>query len=102
MLGEHNYARRKVGLERGVTINIQGTPEDPLFQANQIGELLGLVNVRDAIKDFDDDEKDAVGSTDSIGRHQIVLFLTELGLYRLLGTSRKRSGAPQHQRGGWA
>jgi hypothetical protein len=25
------------GLERGVTINIQGTSEDPLFQASQIG-----------------------------------------------------------------
>jgi hypothetical protein len=37
------------------------------------------------INEFDDDEKDAVSSTDSIGRHQIVIFLTELGLYRLLG-----------------
>ena len=45
------------GLERGVTINIQGTSEDPLFQASQIGALLGLVNIRETIKEFDDDEK---------------------------------------------
>ena len=82
------------GLERGVTINIQGTSEDPLFQASQIGALLGLVNIRETIKEFDDDEKDAVSSTDSIGRHQIVLFLTELGLYRLLGASRKPFARP--------
>ena len=83
-----------VGLANGVTINIQGTPDDPLFQANQIGELLGLVNVRESIKDFDEDEKDAVSSTDSIGRHQTIIFLTELGLYRLLGMSRKPFARP--------
>jgi prophage antirepressor-like protein len=81
------------GLERGVTINIQGTPEDPLFQANQIGALLGLVNVRDAIKEFDDDEK-GVGSTDTLGGQQNIMFLTELGLYRLLGMSRKPFARP--------
>ena len=77
------------GLTKGVSIHIQGTAEEPLFQANQVGELLGIANVRDSIKDFDDDEKRAVGSTDSIGRMQQTLFLTELGLYRLLGQSRK-------------
>ena len=36
--------------------------EAPLFQANQIGAFLGLVNVRETIKDFDEDERDAVSS----------------------------------------
>ena len=76
------------------SINIQGTPEDPLFQANQIGSLLGLVNIRETIKDFDEDEKDAVSTTDSMGRNQTILFLTELGLYRLLGMSRKPCARP--------
>ena len=49
-----------VGLSHGVSINIQGTPEDPLFQAKQIGTLLGLVNIHESMKDFDEDEKDAI------------------------------------------
>jgi len=83
-----------IGLERGISINIQGTPEDPLFQASQIGKLLGLANIRESIKDFDEDEKDAVSSTDAIGRQQTIQFLTEPGLYRLLGASRKSFARP--------
>ena len=88
------------GLHKGserqalTTINIQGTPEEPLFQANQIGSLLGLVNIRETIKDFDEDEKGAVSGADSTGRQQTILFLTELGLYRLLGMSRKPCARP--------
>ena len=37
-------------LDAEYQINIQGTLEDPLFQANQIGKLLGIVNIRDSIK----------------------------------------------------
>jgi prophage antirepressor-like protein len=77
-----------------ITINVRGTAEDPLFQANQVGALLGIVNVRDAIKDFDEDEKDSVGSTDALGKAHQMLFLTELGLYRLLGQSRKPIARP--------
>lgn len=28
-----------------------------LFQANHLGAILGIVNIRDSINDFDDDEK---------------------------------------------
>lgn len=38
-------------------INVQGTIDDPLFQANQIGKLLGLANVNKTIGTFDNDEK---------------------------------------------
>ncbi|PNH03855.1 hypothetical protein TSOC_010046, partial [Tetrabaena socialis] len=69
-----------------VTINIRGTKEEPLFQANQIGRLLGITKIRDSIKDFDEDEKVA-GTTGTLGGQQQTLFLTELGLYRLLGQS---------------
>ena len=81
-------------LERGFHLNIQGTHDDPLFQANQIGQLLGLSNIRETIKDFDEDEKDAVSSTDSTGRVQNMVFLTDLGLFRLLGLSRKPIARP--------
>jgi len=33
-------------------INIQGTLEEPLFQANQIGKLLEIKNIRQNIQDF--------------------------------------------------
>ena len=44
------------GLAADVFVNIQGTAEKPLFQANQVGELLGIVKIRNTIKDFDEDE----------------------------------------------
>ena len=81
------------GLTKGVSIHIQGTAEEPLFQANQVGELLGIANVRDSIKDFDDDET-RVGTTDTSAGPRQATFLTELGLYRLLGQSRKPIARP--------
>lgn len=71
-----------------IKINIKGDVNSPLFQANQIGKLLGLRNIRETIKNFDEDEKVA-NSTDSLGGNQKTTFLTEIGLYRLLGMSRK-------------
>jgi prophage antirepressor-like protein len=71
-----------------VQINIRGSDEDPLFQANQIGELLELTNIRVTLKDFDEDEK-VVIATYTRGGNQQITFITEIGLYRLLGMSRK-------------
>ena len=62
-------------------LSIRGSPQDPLFPAGEVGELLGLTNIRASIKDFDDDEM--------VAGDEGVLFLTELGLFRLLGMSRK-------------
>jgi prophage antirepressor-like protein len=76
-----------------VSINIQGTHDDPLFQANQVGKLLGITNIRESIKDYDDDEK-VSSTTATPGGAQQTLFLTELGLYRLLGQSRKPQARP--------
>jgi prophage antirepressor-like protein len=75
-------------LDTEYPINIQGTLEDPLFQANQIGKLLGISNIKDNIKDFTDDEKGA-DTILTLGGNQKLLFLTEAGLYKLLGRSRK-------------
>jgi len=69
-------------------INIQGTHDLPLFQANQIGKILGIVNIHTTIGKFDDDEK-VIRSMDTPGGTQDITFLTEMGLYRLLGMSRK-------------
>jgi prophage antirepressor-like protein len=71
-----------------IQINIQGTLEEPLFQANQIGRLLEISNIRENLRDFDDTQK-VVSLTDTLKGSQKTIFLTELGLYRLLGRSRK-------------
>lgn len=47
-------------------INILGTPTKPLFQANQIGQLLGIKCIRMSIGDFDEDEK-VVSTTYTLG-----------------------------------
>lgn len=69
-------------------INIQGTVENPLFQANQIGKLLGISNISDSIIKFEEDEK-VIDLSYTNGGQQQLLFLTEIGLYKLLGRSRK-------------
>jgi len=81
------------GMAKDVQLNIQGTLEDPLFQANQIGKLLELANISDAIKDYGEDEKHIVLNYNAIGS-QRTLFLTEFGLYRLLFASRKPIARP--------
>ena len=74
--------------EETSNINIIGTYDEPLFQANQIGKLLGIVTIRTTILNFESDEK-VVHTMATGGGPQDVLFLTEVGLYRLLGMSRK-------------
>ena len=75
-------------LDTEYQVNIQGTLEDPLFQANQIGKLLGIVNLSDNLRDFDNSEK-VLCLTQTLGGKQEIVFLTEIGLYRILGRSRK-------------
>lgn len=71
-----------------VKVNISGTEDDPLFQANQIGEILQISNIRSSMKDFNEDEK-VVVNYDTLGGNQQTTFLTEVGLYRLLALCRK-------------
>ena len=75
-------------LDTEYQINIQGTLEDPLCQANQIGKLLGISNIRENMRDFSEDEK-CVSLTDTLTGLKETNFLTETGLYRVLGRSRK-------------
>jgi len=75
-------------IDKTHNINIQGTLENPLFQANQIGKLLGITNISQAIKDFEEDERSLISNETSFGIKE-TNFLTESGLYRLLSRSRK-------------
>ncbi len=74
--------------EETCNINIIGSYDEPLFQANQIAKILDIKNINSTIKNFDNDEK-IIKSIDTNEGRQNVLFLTIIGLYRLLGMSRK-------------
>ena len=39
-----------------IEVNIKGTPEEPLFNAKQIGNIFGIKNIREVIKKYDDTE----------------------------------------------
>ena len=74
--------------DKEIEINIKGTMDNPLFQANQIGKILEIKNISDSLTNFDSDEK-VIEISDTLGGLQNVLFLSEIGLYKLLGRSKK-------------
>lgn len=74
--------------DREFPINIKGTVEKPLFQANQIGKLLGIKNISDAVSNYDERMR-VLEEIHTTGGKQKALFLTEIGLYRILFRSNK-------------
>jgi prophage antirepressor-like protein len=75
-------------LDKEYEVNIIGNIEEPLFQANHIANILELKRIHDSIIDFDDEEK-VLRLTHTPGGIQNVIFLTEIGLYKLILRSRK-------------
>lgn len=69
----------------------------PWFFLTDVCRALGIVNVGDAAKRLDDDEKDSIGSTDAIGRDRDMVAVSESGVYSLAFTSRK-AGARRFKR----
>ena len=69
-------------------INIRGTIDEPLFQANQIGVLLGIAKIRNHMTTMDCKDKVA-HDIGTLGGIQKVLFLTERGLYKIIAKSNK-------------
>jgi hypothetical protein len=65
--------------------------DEPWFVAADVCRVLELVNRHDAVSRLDDDERDAVGITDTIGREQQMTVISESGLYALILTSRKEA-----------
>jgi len=62
---------------------------EPWFFASDVCQALSIVNYNDAVRNLDDDEKDGIGITDSIGRRQTASIINEAGLYCLIFKSRK-------------
>lgn len=71
-----------------VSVKVYGTYDDPLFKATEIGELLGIKDLRSTLRHFDDGTVQTMHCTDSIGRNRKFIMLTEQGLYKLLFISR--------------
>ncbi len=69
-------------------VNILGTIDEPLFQANQIGKILGIKNMSQSLSSFNKDEK-VYKKVETNGGIQEVVFLTEFGLYKLIFKSSK-------------
>jgi len=80
-------------INKDYIINIEGTINEPLFQANQIANILDIKNIHDNIKDYDEDEKTIIPVKTKGGLQKIV-YLTENGLYRLINRSNKPSARP--------
>jgi prophage antirepressor-like protein len=74
-------------------ITVYGKWDNPLFKASEIGEMLGLQNIRKTIRDMNEEFKVFEAGTTSTGLQE-QYFLTEDGLYELLfiSTTFKKSG----------
>lgn len=66
---------------------------DPLFKAKDIANVLGIKNVHASLADYDSDEK-VLGKSDTLGGVQDAVFLTDIGMYRLVFQSRKPIAKP--------
>ncbi|WP_224701555.1 BRO-N domain-containing protein [Devosia aquimaris] len=62
---------------------------DPWFVLNEVCKKLGLANPGDVASRLDDDEKDAIGVSDAIGRTQKMTIINESGLYNAILRSNK-------------
>ena len=72
----------------GFNAKIYGTPENPLFLAKDIADMLEIKNNRDMLNNVDEDEK-LMSLVSTSGQNRNMWFLTEDGLYEVLMTSRK-------------
>jgi hypothetical protein len=61
---------------------------EPWFVLTEVCRELGIGNPSDAASRLDDDERDALGIADAIGRRQQTTIINESGLYNLILTSR--------------
>jgi toxin-antitoxin system, toxin component, bro family len=62
---------------------------EPWFVAADVCAVLNIANHNDVVAGLDEDEKDAIGITDSVGRIQAKTVISESGLYSVIFKSRK-------------
>lgn len=74
-----------------IPFTLYGTPEKPLFNAKEIGDILGIVNIHTSLKGIDNEDK-VLRTKYTIRGKQRSTFLTEQGMYQLVFTSKKEIG----------
>jgi len=62
---------------------------EPWFYADIVCQGLTIANTSDAVASLDDDQRDRIGSTDTLDKGQRRLIVNESGLYALIFKSRK-------------
>lgn len=62
---------------------------NPWFVAKDVCDILGLTDGRKSVELLDEDERNIVPVTDSLGRNQNTYIVNEFGLYNLVLKSRK-------------
>ena len=75
-------------------VKVHWYEEEPYFRANDIADVLGMTCIRKTLSSFDDDERVSVSSIHACSEHSETIYLTEIGLYRLLMISRKPIARP--------
>jgi prophage antirepressor-like protein len=79
----------KTFVKDSIQLNVYGTFDEPLFLAQEVGDMIGLARVRDSLVNMSDKFKVA-GQTRTRGGVQQTYFLKESGLYWLLMRSNKK------------
>ena len=82
------YALQVFETEDHFDFRILDRDGEPWFVLADVCRSLLIANPRDAATRLDDDERDAVGIADAIGRQQSQTVINESGLYKLIFTSR--------------
>lgn len=71
-----------------VDVHVKFIDGEPWFIASEVCKSIHIVNVSDAVRKLDNDEK-VLGFSDTLGGVQNVLIVNEAGLYHLVLTSHK-------------
>lgn len=69
-------------------LRVVGSQEEPWFVAKDVGDALGIQNIRQVLENLDEDEK-GVCNAYTLGGPQEMLTVNESGLYCLIFRSRK-------------
>ncbi|PJG56622.1 hypothetical protein CVM73_03475 [Bradyrhizobium forestalis] len=83
------YAMQVFEYEQHEKFSVINRDGEPWFVLNEVCAKLEIANPSDAASRLDDDEKDVLGFTDTIGRSQKRVIINESGLYSIILRSNK-------------
>lgn len=75
-------------------VKVHWYEDEPFFRGMDIGIILGIRAIRNTLLSFDDDEKVCAHTICANSDRDDIIYLTEVGLYRMLMISRKPIARP--------